>query len=44
LRAAALWWLSENPDQRGRELRFDVVSVLVPRKGAPEAEHLRKAF
>jgi len=43
LRRLAMRWLREHP-AGGAELRFDVVSVLVPRAGAPVIEHLRGAF
>jgi putative endonuclease len=39
LRELALMWLRENPG--GREIRFDVVSVLLPKAGAASLEHLR---
>jgi putative endonuclease len=40
LRELALLWLSEHPG-RGAGLRFDVVSVLLPPRGAAQLEHLR---
>jgi putative endonuclease len=43
LRRLAMHWLREHP-AGGAELRFDVVSVLVPKAGAPVIEHLRGAF
>jgi len=43
LRRLAARWLAEHPTVRG-EVRFDVVSVLVPRRGGPIVEHLRGAF
>ena len=43
LRVLAARWLAENPSVRG-EVRFDVVSVLLPRRGGPTVEHLRAAF
>jgi putative endonuclease len=49
LRTLALRWLQENrracPDRRGfPDLRFDVVSVVVPPDGPAVLEHLRGAF
>jgi putative endonuclease len=43
LRRLAMLWLREHP-AGGAEVRFDVVSVLLPRSGAPAVEHLRGAF
>jgi putative endonuclease len=40
LRELALMWLREHPGG-GREIRFDVVSVLLPTAGAASLEHLR---
>lgn len=40
LRELALWWLREHPGD-GRDIRFDVVSVVLPRAGAAQVEHLR---
>jgi putative endonuclease len=40
LRELALTWLGEHPEG-GRAVRFDVVSVVVPKYGAPRLEHLR---
>jgi putative endonuclease len=40
LKELALTWLSEHPD-RGRAVRFDVVSVVIPKYGTPRLEHLR---
>jgi putative endonuclease len=40
LRELALRWLQENPGG-GRDVRFDLVSVVVPRRGGPQLEHLR---
>lgn len=43
LRRLAMLWLREHP-AGGADIRFDVVSVLLPRSGAPAVEHLRGAF
>jgi len=43
LRRLAARWLAEHPSVRG-EVRFDVLSVVVPRRGGPTVEHLRAAF
>jgi putative endonuclease len=43
LRRLALQWLAES-GVRPREIRFDVVSVLRPRRGPAHVEHLRAAF
>jgi putative endonuclease len=43
LRKLAARWLAEHPTVRG-DVRFDVVSVLLPRRGGPTVEHLRDAF
>jgi putative endonuclease len=43
LRRLAMLWLREHP-AGGADVRFDVVSVLLPRAGAPAVEHLRGAF
>lgn len=43
LRELALWWLREHPGD-GRDVRFDVVSVVLPRAGAAEVEHLRSVL
>jgi putative endonuclease len=43
LRAAALWWLIQNPRVRGK-LRFDVFSVWPQRKGAARYQHDADAF
>ncbi len=43
IRALACLWLAERRPAYA-ELRFDVVSVLVPRDGAPVVEHLPAAF
>ena len=43
LRRLALLWLREHP-AGAADLRFDVVSVLLPKVGAPAIEHLRGAF
>jgi putative endonuclease len=39
LRELALMWLREHPG--GASVRFDVVSVLLPKSGAAQLEHLR---
>jgi putative endonuclease len=39
----AMLWLREHPAGTA-DLRFDVVSVLLPRSGGPVVEHLRGAF
>jgi putative endonuclease len=43
LRRLAAEWLSVS-GVRPREIRFDVVSVISPPRGAPRVEHLRGAF
>ena len=43
LRRLAMRWLREHPAGTA-DLRFDVVSVLLPKVGAPAIEHLRGAF
>ena len=43
LQRLAMAWLREHP-AGGAEVRFDVVSVLVRKAGAPDVEHLRGAF
>jgi putative endonuclease len=43
LRKLAAQWLAQAP-VRPREVRFDVVSVLSPRRGAPTVDHLKGAF
>lgn len=40
LRELALAWLQRHPGG-GLDLRFDVVSIVVPRNGATELSHLR---
>jgi putative endonuclease len=42
LRELALWWLRQHPG--ARDVRFDVVSVLLPGSGPACVEHLRGAF
>jgi putative endonuclease len=42
LRELATLWLHDNP-HRG-PVRFDVISVLYPRRGYPQIEHWRGAF
>ena len=44
LRRLAMLWLRAHPAGGQAELRFDVVSVLLPRAGGPVVEHLRGAF
>lgn len=44
IRVLAARWLAEHGPQGGRDLRFDVVSVLRERGHAPAVEHLRGAF
>lgn len=44
LRRLAMAWLREHPAGGGADVRFDVVSVLLPKAGAPAVEHLRGAF
>jgi putative endonuclease len=39
LRELAVHWLREHAEHG--DVRFDVVSVLVPHRGAPQLEHLR---
>jgi putative endonuclease len=41
LRELALTWLRAHPLEGRRDVRFDVVSVLVPTSGGPQLEHLR---
>jgi len=43
LHRLAMLWLREHP-AGAAQLRFDVVSVLLPEAGAPAVEHLRGAF
>lgn len=43
LRRLAVHWLATSR-VHPREIRFDVVAVLCPLKGAPTVEHLRGAF
>lgn len=43
LRRLAAQWLAAHPDHAG-EVRFDVVSVLLPRSGPALIEHVRAAF
>jgi putative endonuclease len=43
LRRLAALWLAES-GARAAEVRFDVVSVLAPRTGVVEVEHVRGAF
>jgi putative endonuclease len=43
LRRLAAHWLAEHPIHT-EEIRFDVVSVLLPRSGPALIEHLRAAF
>lgn len=43
LRRLAYLWLQEHP-AGGAEVRFDVVSVLRPLRGAAAVEHVRAAF
>jgi putative endonuclease len=40
LRELAVMWLREHPEG-GRAVRFDVISVIVPKYGPPQLEHLR---
>jgi putative endonuclease len=40
LRELALMWLAEHPNG-GRGVRFDVVSVVLPKYGSAQLEHLR---
>jgi putative endonuclease len=44
LRRLAMRWLRDNPAGGHAEVRFDVVSILLPRAGSPAVEHLRGAF
>jgi putative endonuclease len=41
LRELALLWLRDNPASGRRQVRFDVVSVLLPKAGSAQLEHLR---
>ncbi|WP_127497229.1 YraN family protein [Actinoplanes solisilvae] len=43
LRQLALRWLAET-EVRPREIRFDVVEVLMPSRGAGQVTHIRSAF
>lgn len=43
IRRLASEWLAAHPDTRG-ELRFDVVSILLPRAGRPTVEVYERAF
>jgi putative endonuclease len=43
LRRVAACWLAQS-SRHPREVRFDVVSVLPQRRGAPVVEHVRAAF
>ena len=44
LRTLASRWLSEHPDARARELRFDVAAVLAARGTAPVIDVIEGAF
>jgi putative endonuclease len=44
LRRLAMLWLRAHPVGAVADVRFDVVSVLLPKAGAPAVEHLRGAF
>jgi putative endonuclease len=44
IRHLALRWLDEHPEERGADIRFDVVSVVRRRGAAPELVHLRGVF
>ena len=44
IRTVACRWLAEHRPDGGRELRFDVISVLRRSGTAPEVTHLRGAF
>ena len=44
LRRLAMLWLRDHPSGVDLDVRFDVVSVLLPRAGGPAVEHLRGAF
>lgn len=43
LRRLAAAWLADHPE-RFRDVRIDVVAVMVPRRGGPRVEHLRGVF
>jgi putative endonuclease len=43
LRALAAQWLRAHPEARGA-VRFDVIGVVVERRGAARTEHIRAAF
>jgi len=43
LRRLGARWLAAN-SAHPREVRFDVISVLMPRRGAVEIDHIRGAF
>lgn len=43
LRRLAAEWLAQ-AEVRPREIRFDVISVVSPPRGAPRVEHVRGAF
>jgi putative endonuclease len=40
LRELAVRWLQQNPGG-GRDVRFDLVSVVLAKRGGPQLEHLR---
>ncbi len=44
IRRLAAEWLSARPQSRGGEVRFDVVSILVPRAAAPTVDVYERAF
>ncbi|MDG4767203.1 YraN family protein [Solwaraspora sp. WMMD406] len=44
IRRLAAHWLAENPDQGRRDVRFDLVAVLVGTRGAAEVRHLPAVF
>ena len=43
LRGLGARWLREN-QWRGRGVRFDVISILMPKHGRTELQHIRSAF
>ncbi len=44
LRQLAGVWCDAHPDERGRRIRIDAVSVLAPRHGESRIEHLAGVF
>lgn len=44
IRTLAMRWLSEHPEARARELRFDVAAVMAARGSAPVIDVIEGAF